>query len=151
MEEIKNILINMYPWARVEEDGEELKELILHDLKKISEYSIQEIRDGVKAYIDKCINSKFGFDTDDMSKLYLLNRFLFDLPEYVNINEPRFAAFRGIPVKNDEINILWPFEKNEKNEFQITGMFKGYSGESYLALKEFDFFNNNYGVMRNKH
>jgi hypothetical protein len=148
MEEIKDVLVKMYPWARLEQNEMDLKKMILIDLKKISKYSIQEIRSGVKSFIDECINSKEGYNTDQMSKLYVLNRYLFNLPEYVDINEPRFAAIRGIPVKNDKINLLWPLEKIGKNELQITGIFKGYSGESFLALKEFDFFNEKYGVKK---
>jgi len=148
MEEIKSILVNMYPWARLESTEVGLKILILNDFTKILEYPIKVIPRGIKIYMYECNSSKDGYNTDDMSKLYILNRYLFDLPEYVDINEPRFAAIRGIPVDKDKVNLLWPFEKTQNKELKITGIFKGYSGESLQALQEFDFFKNKYGVKK---
>lgn len=148
MKEIKDILNGMHPWARIEKGDDELTKDIVADLNKICQYPVQEIRNAIQSFVDDCQKSDEGYTTDQMSKLYVLNRYLFELPVFEDLNEPRFAAIRGIPVENHSLNVLWPLEIGKNGELELSGIFKGYYGESYQAIKEFDHFKNKYGVRR---
>ena len=86
-----------------------------------------------------------GLDVGLMGTLYVLNRLLFDVPEWVPGGQPRFAAFTGIPQRDGEVNELWPWAPAGKGAIHLRGHFRGYVGEAYQALREAEAFQRSYG------
>ena len=80
-----------------------------------------------------------------MGTLYVLNRLLFDVPEWVPGGQPRFAAFTGIPQRDGEVGELWPWAPAGNGGLQLRGHFRGYVGEGYQALREAEAFQRRYG------
>ena len=80
-----------------------------------------------------------------MGTLYVLNRLLFDVPEWVPAGQPRFAAFTGIPQRDGELGELWPWAPAGKDALRLRGHFRGYVGEAYQALREAEAFQRRYG------
>ncbi len=100
---------------------------------------------GIRRFIDERRETDDGFNVSAMSKLFVLNRYLFDVPEFVPLNQPGFGAFVGVPVHEGLVNELWPWEVDSLGELRLTGFFRGYCGETFLALEEADAFRSRYG------
>jgi len=113
---------------------------ILRILHEIDEYHSDVIRKAITVFY------KSDASVDDMGRLLILNKFLFDLPEWIPINSYRsFGGWLGIPEDGDRINLLWPFSQNEDGSLALTKRFLGYMGEAYLALEAFDYYLKRYG------
>jgi len=83
-------------------------------------------------------------ELDAQSKLYVLLRFYFDVPEKERRGEAEyFGNWLGGPYDDAHVYLIWPVSVTDGN-VRITGAYKGYLGETYDALGEFDFFASRY-------
>lgn len=83
---------------------------------------------------------------DDESKLFILFRLVFDLPENAPVSERRsFKGWTNWPKANSdgEVNIAWPVRWNNGEPF-IEAKYEGSEGRPYNALAEFRHFRNKY-------
>jgi len=101
---------------------------------------------GMRCFIEECCEAEGGFRVSAMSKLFVVNRYLFDVPEFTPLNQRRFGAFAGVPVHGDLVNELWPWQVDARGEIRLIGFFRGYVGETYLALQEAVAFKRRYGL-----
>jgi hypothetical protein len=85
-----------------------------------------------------------------MSRLYVLSRYIFNVPERAKFDSPTFGGWMGVPHNSEEINLLWPLSYDQQGNLALTGQFGGYMGDDYLAIQEFDYFRSAYGARRNK-
>lgn len=98
---------------------------------------LQELMDEVSNY-----GSYYQDDLDELSKVYVLLRFLFDVPPSHDIND---ASVYGGWIRPDDAdteetyNLLWPVSV-EDNQPQVTESFIGYLGAGYDFAGEFDYF-----------
>ncbi len=84
---------------------------------------------------------------DAWSKIYVLNRFYFDVPDSETASKVKYFGGWGIPPQGKElVNILWPLAVNASGKIYLKGAFGGYTGDSYDALGEFDYFLSGYGL-----
>ena len=87
-------------------------------------------------------------DTSLWSRVFLLNRYLFQVPEISPIDGHLFGGWAGTPVENGMVNRLWPFSYDGQNRLQLVGEFEGYYGPPYRGLDEFDYFQKKFGLRR---
>ena len=81
-----------------------------------------------------------------MSKLFLLNRYLFKVPACYKLKDARFfGAWGKVPHHADEVNLLWPLATDLSGKCVLVAKFGGYLGATYLPLPEFDWFDDRFG------
>lgn len=92
-------------------------------------------------------------DLDELSKVYIFLRFLFDLPTNMPIdNIKSFGGWvRPKEITNEETyNLSWPVsvQKNEEGNLipMVTDTFLGYFGANYDAMGEFNYFKENFTI-----
>lgn len=141
-EQIMRLLESCPSWT-VPPPNDVAKAKILDHLAKISAYNTTLIYEAVKKY-----SAMHRDDLEALSKILLLNRFLFAVPQWVPVDTPLFGSWRH-SVENGQISLLWPFSVRSDGTLVLTGEFSGYTGEPYQAREEFDFFSKNYGQRRN--
>jgi hypothetical protein len=122
---------------------------ILVCLESISKNDLNVVRMAMERYI-RIKMKRNSYDVDSMSRLYLLNRYIFDVPEKAEFSRPTFGGWMGVPHSSQEINLLWPLSFDRNGKLALTGRFAGYLGDDYLALEEFDHFQQTYGERRRK-
>ena len=49
-------------------------------------------------------------------------------------------------MRDGEVNELWPWERGPGGELTLTGRFRGYVGETFLALEEMESFMRRFGL-----
>lgn len=145
VKQVIEILSSMPSWAdeQVLEVG--LFPKIKTDMQLIARQNMETIKEAMMDYINMASKSSEGYSTLEMGKLFVLNRYLFNVPQFEKLDRPGFGGFLGIPVENGRVNMLWPLV-NEASELVLRYGFKGYSGESYLAMQELQYFQKRYGV-----
>ena len=133
-----------FPWSELRESDDEARKQIMTCFGKIASYDLVMIRLAIEKYVSTKRSQK-AFNVAAMSRLYVLNRYLFNVPEKARFEKGTFGGWMGVPADSESINLLWPFTIDEAGTLTLTGQFHGYMGDDYLALKEFDDFNKKYG------
>jgi hypothetical protein len=135
-------------WKLGAEDGNRKQEILLH-LNKIAQFDAGVIREAIRQLIasDRRTGS---YDMDLMMKLFILNRFVCDVPQWVDITEaPRFGGWVGIPETNQSVSVLWPLKiVDSEGNIDLVRFNVGYFGDEFLALEELDFLRRKYGMRR---
>ncbi len=132
------------PWAFADRD--EFK-AIAADYNRIGKdfqsIPVEDAREIVKQI---AAETPDDFDLETASKLYVLLRFYFAVPEYVERSEYRaFGGGWGVPDDgNDRLGVLWPLSV-EDEQLKLTSQFRLFKGADYRPLDEFDHFNKKYG------
>jgi hypothetical protein len=85
------------------------------------------------------------YDTAAMSRIYVLNRYVFAVPRRRPLGSRRFGSFMGIPHDERSVDEWWPLARDARGRWKLTGRFEGYAGEDYQALEEFDYFRREFG------
>jgi hypothetical protein len=129
-------------WRSASDDLSRKKLLVC--LEGISKNDLNVIRMAMERYI-AFKRKRNSYDVDSMSRLYLLNRYIFDVPEKAEFSRSTFGGWMGVPHSSQEINLLWPLSFDRNGKLALTGRFAGYMGDDYLALEEFDHFKETYG------
>ncbi len=142
---VERLLEETPAWSGVTDDDDEALRTIERQMRRLDDFEPDEIEAGVRRYVAARSAAPEGFDVDAMSKVYVLNRYVFDAPGAAPGGRPRFAGFRGVPVRDGLVDELWPWERGEDGELRLTGYFRGYAGETYQALPELEAFKQAYG------
>jgi hypothetical protein len=88
---------------------------------------------------------------DSMStagKLFLLNRYLFAIPPRLSADDlPRFGGSWRSPghPSPSPIGALWPFAVDRTGGLRLAHEFKGFKGNPYRPLEEFDYLSARFG------
>jgi len=136
-------------WTLVAREDEEQINRIMFTLEKIRAYPLDTIRTAMKDFM------KYNQSDGDEDKLYLINKYLFDLPEKFPREEARF--FRGYftrsllepPEKpSDPVNLMWPFSRGPDGMLRLTEFPFGGAGPPYLAVDAFDYYREKFGPRR---
>lgn len=136
---ITRLLGEMPSWV---ESHAEQNEQITQTLREISSYEVDEVRRGVVAFVAEVDEPSFK----ELSKVFLLNRFYFNVPSEISLSEAEFfGGWEGVPYSAETVDLRWPFTKNPKGELVITGDFSGYNGDTYACVDEFDYFQQKFG------
>jgi len=122
----------------------ELKTEILSGYFRISNIDPEIVRRAVSQYLKQNVEDR-TYNVQEMFKLHVLNRILFDVPDWAQSNEVgAFGGWIGIPKRNGEVNLSWPVQEID-GEFEFISSNVGYLGEMYMAVEEFDYFRKKYG------
>lgn len=133
-------------WTRLRPNDQPDREKIMASLEKIRTFNTRVVRMAVEQYVVK--NTKTtSQNLENLSKVFLLNRYLFQVPQFVPAESPVFGAWRN-PIEKGQMNVLWPFLLKPNGRLELTGVFSGYTGEPYQPIKEFDYFFKTFGIRK---
>lgn len=122
----------------LENNDIESKEKILRNLQLISEYDLSVVRSALEAYLDIQETRK---DHSGMTTLFLLNKYLFDIPEWVAVDRREYGGWSApYDEKTNRLNVLWPFTYDEQRHLKLTQRLHGYMGPAYNPLPDFDWY-----------
>ncbi len=128
------------PWASLKREDSNQVQNLLRCLSDLSREETVVLRDGVRLFVDSKRNTS-AYTVDEMSKLFLLNRYLFDVPaRFKTEGPPTFGGWLGIPSGENWIDLLWPLGIANDGNLMLRDYFRGYSGPDFPALEEFDAF-----------
>lgn len=130
-------------WSEASKRDIKTKENILQCLELISRNNNNVIRKAIESLFLKYPN-----DTSVWSRIFLLNRYIFQVPTDSPIDDNLFGGWVGIPIHNQKVNRLWPFSVDNNNNLILVGVFEGYFGNGYRGLDEFDYFLRKYGIRK---
>ena len=130
-------------WSEEDIKKMEVKIKIQSCLTEIAEHDITLIREALSKLL-----SDDDVSTATLSRVFLLNRFLFEVPESSSLDYKIFGGWVGIPIDAGKINRLWPISRDAKGNLIIVGEFGGYFGHRYQALEEFDWFHHTFGLRK---
>jgi hypothetical protein len=140
---VKNVLKSlrsMPAWSELRADDRQGRQALEHIVQSLVKTKLDVIRSGMELYIQLSREAPGQFDIPEMSRLFVLNRFLFDVPAEAPLGSIRlFGGWDGIVVRPGVISPLWPW-RVVRGRKQLVGVFSGYAGDEYLALQEFDYF-----------
>ena len=117
---------------------------ILATLGELSGLSTSVLRAGIERFVTR-YRSRNDYDVNNMAKLFVLNRFVFAVPEKEIYGGPFFGGWQGVPHDQQQMNPMWPLAFAKNGKLQLVGKYSGYSGHPYLAVQEFDHFLVKYG------
>lgn len=152
IKEIVRLLEVSPAWDTLKDNSSllENQNMILENLFKISKYDLTTIRGAISFFVEKK-KSTNEYNVSNMSRLFLLNRYIFNIPESIPFDAPAFGGWVGVPIKNKIINRLWPLTVNKDGVIMIDGEFGGYFGPDYRAVEEFDYFQEKFATRSFKH
>jgi hypothetical protein len=144
-DEVASLIEKMPAWSDVPSGSEAGLRAVESAVAVLAGRSSTTIVDGVSTFTRRA-QAADKFDVAAMSKPFVAVRYLFAVPARVPIGRPGFASFSGIPVDGRFVNNLWPWELEPHQIPRLTGYFRGYVGESYLAAEEAAYFARTYGI-----
>lgn len=113
-------------------------------MRQLGAFDLDTIREGIRLYIGTA-RGNGGLPVEAAGRLMLLNRLLFDVPEWGDASVGFYGGFRGPKVGGGIIQIGWPLV-SYPGGVQIGHPFGGYMGDEYQALAEFDRFRESFSV-----
>jgi hypothetical protein len=132
------------PWTRIKASDQQSKQNVITCLDSIANNDTSRIRKAVERVAHDEDTSNYS--VDELSKLFLLNRYLFKVPSKSNMADARFfGGWGGVPHDEEHVDLLWPFAVNSAGKLELTGGFGGYYGDIFEAVDEFDYFNRRFG------
>jgi hypothetical protein len=103
------------------------------------------VREAIAKFIETR-RAATSYSVDEWSKLFVLNRQLFNVPERFELGSPPSASgWQDVPQGENWINLLWPFTVDALGNPRLTEPFGGYLGGAYGALEQFDLFEKHFG------
>lgn len=146
-DEVATLLEALPPWSEVPAGDESGLRAIEEAVGPFAAFAADGIISGVEEFVGRCASAERGFDVAAMSKPFIVSRFVFAVPDRVPIAARQgFGSFAGIPVLDDVVDDLWPWELDEAGALRLRGHFRGYVGETYLAVEEAQYFSVTYGL-----
>lgn len=142
---IVDMFRKMPAWSDTPTKNQEARKIIIQQLEQLLHQDTQMLRQAMQTYINEVSQKETGYDVAAMSKLYIINRYIFNVTEAASLDKRRFASFYNREDTQNTIHSLWPLSFTGEKKLELTGVFQGYFGESYLALQEFDYLLKEYG------
>lgn len=116
------------------------------------EFAIDEARHIVNELREMALKRKRPSEPEEsLGKIYVLLRYYFKVPETEDPSRVKyFGGWVGVPMGEGRVGILWPLGFDAVQGLQLQGSYKGYNGDTYDPVSEFDFFNERFGRRWNK-
>ncbi|MGC4043614.1 MAG: hypothetical protein QM758_07390 [Armatimonas sp.] len=156
--EIVHIIERCPSWAdaafHIRRDDAKKKQ-ILNNLLAISKYPITDIEKAIIEYIKKKDLPGGGnlsnYSVSEMAKIFILNRYLFNVPETIPMKKHNnFLGFYGMPYNDQTIGLMWPLGFDKKGDLIILDAACFYNGPRYMGIEEFRYFKSLYGLRKRK-
>ncbi len=151
--EVVRILTDMPDWSALGVSDEYAVERrqIEEAVRRIAAYDLDTIRAAEQLY-----RSSPPMWLGGAAKLFVLNKFIFSLPQTVRRASPHFRLFGGWmggpisgdpydPRDTDEMDMRWPWEADASGEWRLVGRFSGFMGPTSDSLGEFDYYRQHFG------
>lgn len=146
-DEVADQLEALAPWSEVPAGDESGLRAIEEAVAPFAAFPADAVIGGVAEFVGRRESSDAGFDVAAMSKPFVVNRFVFAVPDRVPVAARQgFGSFAGVPVIGDVVDELWPWHLDEDGALRLRGHFRGYVGETYLAVEEARYFSATYGL-----
>src|SRR5262249_55725407 len=144
VEVIVSQILDCPVWNEYDENDLKKKESqIMKCLAKVADNDIVLIRSAVDL-----VFKKHDRDSSVDAQVFLLNWYLFQVPEKSPIEDVLFGGWVGREVSQGKVNRLWPFSYDIQGGLRLTGSFQGYFGNGYRGLDEFDYFQKKFGLRK---
>jgi hypothetical protein len=152
---VVSLMESMPAWSAVTPDAAE-RSCIERTCREVAAYDKDTIRAAVVRLESPASVARGDFAARE-GRLFLLNRFLFDLPISVRRDSPHFqfffASFWGLPLSgergkidpSDTVACRWPWSDDYQGGLRLEGVCFGYSGPPYDALRDFDYYRKTFG------
>ena len=132
-------------WTRLSANDKDAKQSLLECLDKLSREKTSVLSNAIQRFIAQR-RAEGAYSVDDMSRLFLLDRYIFSVPTQSKLSEARFfGGWIGVPHDDNLVDLLWPFKIGRSGRLELAGVFGGYNGDDFEALQEFDYFNQKFG------
>jgi hypothetical protein len=133
-------------WTFLSSDDASGRQRVLDSLRPFQRTDTAIIREVVKR-VESKYSKEPGYDGHGLDKLFVLNRYVFNVPSSVPARGAQFFdAWRKTRVREDgSADLLWPLSMDEAGLLSLTSPAAGYCGPPYRALAEFDYFNQRFG------
>jgi hypothetical protein len=116
-------------------------------VQALAALSAQQVLAGAQAYAQSFEEAGAApYGVSAMSRLFVLNRWLFDLPASVPAGQAGYGGFLGKPVVNGQLQLRWPWAAGADGRLELTGYFAGYAGESFDGVAEAGDWLGRYGL-----
>lgn len=147
--EVAQLIESCPDWISIPIDDSSTKERIFECLGKIAQFDYSTIRSGVEKYLAGITLEDANY-ISKVGRIFLLNRYLFNVLPNTLSNQPRFGGWIGISGEknNREVDMLWPLSLDNNRNLVLTGRVVTYLGPPYQALDEFDFFSKKFGLRK---
>jgi hypothetical protein len=147
---ILKLLISAPVWDMIDKNDDAARDKITTIFTMIAHYDTASIRAAAERYVQynrQGPECPFG-DQISIFNLMALNRFVFNVPEF--ITEEEFSAFSSylkmyMPREGNKVWILWPLSKTSDGKVKLTALFCANSGPLPDPLTEFDRFEAKFG------
>ena len=127
-------------WAQMNLSDPQAQQKLRASLEKLSRYETADLRNAeVTIHERYCAGQIASYEH---SKLFVINRYLFNVPPNMNCNDPYFGGWLGVP---DGVDMLWPLQWKDGVGLVLVGKSWGYCGEIYSAVNDFDWLNEKFG------
>src|ERR1700722_10818058 len=95
-------------------------------LRKLTHYRTSVLRAAELEY-EGVLRARSPYSSPgDLSVLYLVNRYIFNVPDVSPRSEARFfGGWEGVPVTDNEVNLLWPLAVGKSGDLELSGAFGG--------------------------
>jgi len=156
--QIVALLRSMPDWTGLPlfEERQEERNQIEAIMYKMGRYDLDTIRAAVEKY-DRESNATGAARIAAEGRLFVLNRFLFNLPRTVRLDSPHSRNFGGCwfgelvvakpgsPEASDQLVLRWPWSEDQAGNWRLTGRCMGFSGPPYQPLEAFDYYRKEFG------
>jgi hypothetical protein len=144
---VETLLDSMPAWTNLAVGDRRRRREVARIAGEIAQQRTAVIRTGIERYVERHTSPATGVDLDALSRVYVLNRYLFEVPESAESGEGlRFGGWI-VPELETGADLLWPWSRSRR-QLVLDGVFEGYLGHEYLALAEFDAFSERFGRRR---
>lgn len=139
MSQVRDLIVQLPDWVSVTPDRWPTEVLRINtEVRQIGHqlagFDLDAIRSGIKEFAPPG-----SLSVEDAGRLLLLNRIVFEVPEWAD-SVGFFGGFVGPETKGSQAQIGWPFDRRG----EVVHPFRGYMGDEYQALSEFDHFAQQY-------
>lgn len=123
-------------------------QLVMESIRKIARHPPDALREAIEDYCRVSgINGEPDLydepDTHRWRKVYILNRYLFDVPEKGKGCPPYFGSFIG---EASWPGMMWPLAFDKSGMIALQYSLSSYAGPPYRGVEEFDHFLKVYGL-----
>lgn len=129
-------------WSEIAAGDERSKAAITTASRRLAEHEVADLRVAFEREIYDAEHSEGGLSTEDMSKLYVVIRFIFAVPGHDDLDAP---LFWNVWPPREVASACWPVALDVKGHPELVHDFTNWMGEPYRALDEFDDFHARYG------
>jgi hypothetical protein len=148
---IVDLLVAMPAWAQVGVDEAPAERAQIERVcERIAAYGTADIREAIVAFSGVVVQNTPGEPVDSWSKVFVVNKYLFDLPPTVPTQSSSASSFGGTWVgcaafDKPDANILCPWSVDATRHLRLTGKFFAYTGPPFNGLAMFDYYNRTFG------